>query len=167
MLATRDPSEVARQLYFSILADQSLAELRYEWADEFYSELPEGVQGYIDSKRRGRAAGLGPEASPLMAELIEVRQKLRPYWDIRIEVLKERGLEGVLSLSPAQRLQWEQSRPGLRVAQIVQRRRTSYLRRSQAAEQALIDWGYRSRPVRGGPRPQAPELPEAPPSFPL
>ncbi len=166
-LAKMTPRERARQQYLDILGRRDeLGKPDFDAAETFLASQPAEVRKYVEEMATERIKNLPPVAAKVELDLRQARLKLRPYWELANDVLRERGiLKRYQDATPAQRTAIERT-PAYREAEREWRRRRELMRQANPeVDRLLVEWYGRvpmEQQATGLPGlPAAPRLPTA------
>ncbi len=158
-LSSLSPQDAAREKYFKILfTKDALGQPNFDKAEEYLASLPVEYRDYIDETSKERLRNLPPAARQIEEEYRQARDILQPYWDVKNQVMRKRGvLDKYNNLTPAEQALFEKSRQWDIINKEITKTRERMRQRNKKIDAALVEW-YGRVPMEGRGSPFALDL---------
>jgi hypothetical protein len=129
--------------YYSVMEEKDpiTGGANYEGAEEYLASQPQEVQNYILQKQ------VANKRIPEVAQLIQDRQALRPYWAIRDRVYRQFGIKARWdSMTPAEQEKFKKNPLYQLVEKQMAQQKEMYRMSHPKIDKLLVDW-YNRVPI--------------------
>lgn len=142
------PPEQTRRKYFELLQQKDeFGRVNYEAAEAFLAAAPPAHQAYIEARQEAGYEFLSPAAKVLMKDLNQARDILKPYREIRRQVMDERGIwDRWVAADPAEQVMIERE-PAYRLADRLWTRRQEIMKRTNPEIRKALETWYGNVPL--------------------
>jgi hypothetical protein len=147
--ANMSDNEKARQKYLDLMSvKDDMGKPDIESADAFLSSQPQSVQDYVEGVATARVRNLPPQVQALELERRAAMKTLKPYWDIRTQIMKRMNLNDQYeAMTPVQQEAFAKTAKYRAAMGIWQDRQDAYRYKNPVADKALEEW-YGRVPIR-------------------